>query len=191
MGQPATTSQTVGPYFSIGMSRLNQAEIAGPNVAGTRITIEGRVLDGDGKPVPDAVLEIWQANSHGKYAHEEDTQDKPLDEGFKGFGRIPTDENGVFRFSTIKPGPVPGPDGKPQASHIVMSIFMRGLLRRLVTRIYFPDDTQRESDFALSLVESSRRGTLTAKNVAGKPGMLEWNVILQGPEETVFFDCGL
>lgn len=191
MARPATTSQTVGPYYSIGMSRLNQSEIAGANVAGTRITIDGRVIDGDGKPVPDAVLEIWQANSHGKYAHEEDTQNKPLDAGFKGFGRIPTDENGAFRISTIKPGPVPGPDGKQQAPHIVVSVFMRGLLRRLVTRIYFPGDAEYGTDFALHLVEPSRRGTLVAKNVTGKPGALEWNVILQGPEETVFFDCGL
>lgn len=191
MGQQATTSQTVGPFFSIGMSRLNQSEIAGPNVSGTRITIEGRVIEGDGKPVPDAVLEIWQANSHGKYAHEEDAQDKPLDPGFAGFGRIPTDENGAFRFSTIKPGPVPGPDGKTQAPHVVVSVFMRGLLRRLVTRIYFPGDTEQASDFALNLVDPTRRNTLIAKTVAGKPGTLEWNIHLQGPEETVFFDCGL
>lgn len=173
------------------MSRLNQSEIAGPNISGSRITIEGRVLDGDGKPVPDAVLEIWQANSHGKYAHEEDTQDKPIEAGFIGFGRIPTDENGAFRFSTIKPGSVPGPDGRSQAPHIVVSVFMRGLLRRLVTRIYFSGDAEQTSDFALNLVEPSRRGTLIAKNGTGKPGTLAWNVILQGPEETVFFDCGV
>lgn len=191
MAQQATTSQTVGPFFSIGMSRLNQPETAGPNVSGTRITIEGRVIDGGGKPVPDAVLEFWQANSRGKYAHVEDTQDKPLEAEFHGFGRIPTDENGAFRLSTIKPGSVPGPDGKPQAPHIVVSVFMRGLLRRLVTRIYFPGDAEQVSDFALNLVEPSRRRTLIAKSVTGKPGTLEWNVILQGPEETVFFDCGL
>lgn len=191
MAQRATASQTVGPFFSIGMSRLNQPEIAGPGTAGTRVTIEGRVIDGDGKPVPDAVLEIWQANSHGKYAHEEDRQDKPLDAGFKGFGRIPTDENGAFRISTIKPGTVPGPDGKAQAPHIVVSIFMRGLLRRLVTRIYFPGDKEQASDLALNLTEPSRRATLIARNVAGKPGTVEWNVILQGPDETVFFDCGV
>lgn len=149
------------------------------------------MLDGDGRPVPDAVLEIWQANAHGKYAHEEDTQDKPLEPGFKGFGRIPTDENGAFRFATIKPGTVPGPDGTPQAPHIVVSVFMRGLLRRLVTRIYFPGDPEQASDFALNLAEPSRRGTLIAKSVTGNPETLLWNVNLQGPEETVFFDCGV
>ena len=173
------------------MSRVYQTDLAGPDVSGKRIAIEGRVIDGDGKPVPDAILEVWQANSLGKYAHQEDGQDKPVETGFAGFGRIPTDEQGAFRFTTIKPGAVPGPDGKAQAPHIVVSVFMRGLLRRLVTRIYFPDDAGHAEDFALSRVEAPRRGTLIAKNVAGRPGTLEWNIVLQGPEETVFFDCGL
>lgn len=187
----ATTSQTVGPFFSIGLSHLNRAELADPEVRGKRISIEGRVLDGDGAPVPDAVLEIWQANSFGKYAHPEDRQDKPLDSGFSGFGRIATDEQGGFRFSTIQPGPVPGPDGRPQAPHILVSVFMRGLLRRLVTRIYFPDEPSNVQDFALNRVEPERRATLVANNLEGRPGTLEWNIVLQGPEETVFFDCGL
>jgi protocatechuate 3,4-dioxygenase, alpha subunit len=187
----ATTSQTVGPFFSIGLSRLNRTDLAGPHIAGTRVTLEGHVLDGDRNPVPDAVLEIWQANSHGKYAHVEDQQDKPLETGFTGFGRIPTDEDGGFRFTTIKPGPVPDPHGKMQAPHIVVSIFMRGLLRRLVTRVYFPDDSGHAEDFGLRLVEPARRPTLIAREIAAHPGVLEWNVILQGPDETVFFDCGL
>lgn len=155
------------------------------------MTIEGRVLDGDSKPVPDALIEIWQANAHGKYAHPEDDQDKPLEAGFTGYGRIPTDDNGKFRFTTIKPGQVPGPDGKPQAPHIAVSVLARGLLRRLVTRIYFPDGPANTSDFVLNLVEPGRRDTLIAKQIAGQPGTLEWNVILQGPGETVFFDCGM
>src|SRR5580700_6203067 len=106
----ATTSQTVGPFFSIGMERLNCAELAGPGVAGERVTIEGRVLDADGVGVPDAVIELWQANSHGKYAHPEDDQNKPLDAKFSGFGRIATDDQGRFRFTTIKPGQVPAPE---------------------------------------------------------------------------------
>ena len=114
MSLQATTSHTVGPFFSIGLTRLANAEIAGPGVAGERIVIEGRVLDGDGQPVPDALIELWQANSHGKYAHPEDTQEKPVEPGFKGYGRQPTDDAGKFRFSTIKPGPVPGPDGRPK-----------------------------------------------------------------------------
>src|ERR1700678_4104676 len=109
----ATTSQTVGPFFSIGMERLKCAELAGPGVAGERVTIEGRVLDADGVGVPDAIIELWQANSHGKYAHPEDTQDKAVEAGFQGYGRVPTDEDGKFRFATIKPGAVPGPGSGP------------------------------------------------------------------------------
>ena len=188
MSLQATTWQTVGPYFRIGLQWLFNDELAGPGVVGERVVIEGRVLDADGQGVPDAMLELWQANSAGKYAHPEDTQEKPIEKGFQGFGRIPTAEDGSFRFSTVKPGRVPGPDGKLQAPHIDVSVFMRGLLRRLVTRIYFPDEPANSEDFALSLVEPSRRATLIARKSPGREGLLEWNVVLQGPEETVFFD---
>lgn len=191
MSLQATTSQTVGPYFKIGLQWLNRDNLAGDGVSGERVTIQGRVLDGDGVPVPDAVLEVWQANAHGKYAHPEDTQDKPLERGFQGYGRIPANKQGAFRFSTIKPGPVPGPDGKEQAPHLVISVFTRGLLKRLVTRMYFPGDARNASDPILSLVEPAQRSTLIAKNTAGGPGALEWNVVLQGADETVFFDVGL
>ena len=191
MSLQATTSQTVGPYFTIGLTRLKKTDLAGPAVPGERIMIAGRVVDADGIGVSDGMLEIWQANSHGKYAHPEDTQNKPIEPGFQGYGRIPTDENGKYSFTTIKPGPVPGPDGRPQAPHLVVSVFMRGLLRRLVTRIYFPEDPANPDDFVLNLVEPARRGTLIAKKVVGQSAALEWNVILQGAEETVFFDCGL
>lgn len=187
----ATTSQTVGPFFSIGCTRMSRADLGGPGVSGERVTIEGRLLDGDGVGIPDGMIEVWQANAYGKYNHPEDDQDKPLEPGFTGFGRIPTDHNGSFRFTTIKPGAVPSPDGKMQAPHIAVSVFMRGLLRRLVTRIYFPDEPANSSDSILNLAESARRGTLIARQVEGKPGTLEWNVVMQGPEETVFFDCGM
>lgn len=191
MSLQATTSQTVGPYFSIGLTRLKKDNLVAPGVAGERITIAGRVLDGDGAGVPDAMLEIWQANSHGKYAHPEDTQEKPLDPNFRGYGRFFTDGAGAFRFTTIKPGNVPGLDDKPQAPHLVVSVFMRGLLRRLVSRIYFPDDPANAGDFVLNLVEPARRGTLIAKKTSSTDGNLEWNVVLQGANETVFFDTGL
>jgi protocatechuate 3,4-dioxygenase alpha subunit len=191
MSLQATTSQTVGPYFKIGLQWLNRDNLAGEGVSGERVTIQGRVLDGDGVSVPDAILEIWQANAHGKYAHPEDTQDKPLEPAFKGYGRIPADKQGAFRFATIKPGPVPGPNRKEQAPHLVISVFMRGLLKRLVTRMYFPDDARNASDPILNLVDPARRSTLIAKKAAGGPGTLEWNVVLQGPDETVFFDVGL
>jgi protocatechuate 3,4-dioxygenase alpha subunit len=187
----ATTSQTVGPYFKIGLRWLDRDNLVGEGVSGERVTMQGRVFDGDGVPVPDAILEIWQANAHGRYAHPEDTQDKPLEPGFKGYGRVAVSDEGLFRFATIKPGPVPGPDGNEQAPHLVVSVFMRGVLRRLVTRIYFPDEPRNAADVILNLVEPARRSTLVAKKTAGGPGTLEWNVVLQGPDETVFFDLGL
>jgi protocatechuate 3,4-dioxygenase, alpha subunit len=189
MSPRATTSQTVGPFFDIGLARLYVVDLTVPGVPGEPVEIQGRVLDGDGQGVPDALIEIWQANAHGKYAHPEDTQDKPLDVGFQGYGRVPTTADGTFRFKTIKPGRVPGPDDRLQAPHIVVSLFARGLLRRLVTRIYFPDDPTNSDDYVLNLVEMSRRDTLIAKRADERDGVLEWCVVLQGPGETVFFDC--
>jgi protocatechuate 3,4-dioxygenase alpha subunit len=191
MSPQTTTSQTVGPFFKIGLEWLNRDNMASAGVSGERVTIHGRVLDGDGAPVPDAVLEIWQANAHGKYAHAEDTQDKPLEAGFHGHGRVATSSTGEFFLTTIKPGPVPGPGGQEQAPHLLISIFMRGLLKRLVTRMYFPNDTRNPSDPILNCVDPARRSTLIASSAAGDPAALEWNVILQGPDETVFFDLGL
>jgi protocatechuate 3,4-dioxygenase, alpha subunit len=189
MSQRATTSQTVGPFFHIGLNWLCAENLAGPGVSGERVEIEGRILDADGQGVPDALLELWQANAQGKYAHPEDTQEIMIEPGFQGYGRIATGQGGSFRFSTIKPGRVPGPDGKMQAPHIVVSVFMRGLLRRLVTRIYFPCDEANAEDFALNLVEPLRRATLIARKLPKGERFLEWNVVLQGPEETAFFDC--
>ena len=191
MSRQPTTSQTVGPFFSIGLTRMKHDDLVSVGTSGERVIIEGRVLDGDGQPVPDAIIEIWQANSYGKYAHPEDQQDKPVEPSFSGYGRVPTDDDGKFRFTTIKPGPVPDLDGKLQAPHIVVSVFARGLLRRLVTRIYFPDEPANAADFVLNLVEASRRETLIAKKIAGASDTLKWDVVLQGPNETVFFDCGL
>jgi protocatechuate 3,4-dioxygenase, alpha subunit len=184
---PATTSQTVGPFFSIGLSWLERHDLAPEGVSGERVVIEGRVLDGDGQPVPDALIEIWQANAHGRYAHPEDTQAGPLEPAFRGYGRVSTDALGRFRFRTVKPGPVPGPKGRPQAPHLAVSVFMRGLLRRLVTRVYFPDEPANADDFVLGLVEPARRATLVARRAGSD--RLEWNVVLQGADETVFFDC--
>jgi protocatechuate 3,4-dioxygenase, alpha subunit len=185
----ATASQTVGPFFHIGLKWLYVDNLAGEGAHGEKIEIAGRVLDADGEPIPDATLELWQANAHGKYAHPDDTQEKPADPAFSGFGRIPTEKDGAFRFTTIKPGQVPGPDGTLQAPHIVVSVFMRGLLRRLVTRIYFPDEPRNDDDFALNLVEPARRNTLIACKSATGGAHFEWNIIMQGPDETVFFDC--
>jgi protocatechuate 3,4-dioxygenase, alpha subunit len=190
MSPQATTSQTVGPFFALGLTWLCGEDFAAGDVPGERVVICGKVLDGESRAVPDALLEIWQANDQGRYTHPEDTQNKPLGAGFSGFGRLATDDDGNFRFGTIKPGRVPGPDGKLQAPHLVVSVFCRGLLRRLVTRIYFPGEASNVEDFALALVDKSRRQTLIAKPT-DQSGALEWNVILQGAGETVFFDIGV
>jgi protocatechuate 3,4-dioxygenase alpha subunit len=155
-------------------------------VAGQRVAIRGRITDADGKPVNDAAVEVWQANSHGRYASPEDKQDKTLEAAFRGYGRSLTDDGGAFRFNTIKPGRVPGPGGKLQAPHLTVTIFMRGLLKQLQTRMYFPDDPANAQDPILALVPAERRSTLIARG--GADGALEWNVILQGKNETVFFD---
>ena len=183
-----SSSQTIGPYLHIGMTWLVDETMAGASVTGERVTLGGRMIDADGLAVNDAMLEIWQANAHGKYAHAEDVQEKPLEENFKGFGRVQTGTDGAFQFTTIKPGPVPGPGGALQAPHLAITIFMRGLLKHLATRIYFPDEPANANDPVLALVPPERRATLVAKQVSSRPGVLEWNVMLQGKDETVFFD---
>lgn len=185
MALTPTGSQTVGPYFSIGLDWLNTATLVSEKTQGSAITVEGRITDGDGAPVPDAVVEIWQADANGRYAHPEDTGAKPRDEAFAGFGRCPTDKDGCFRFRTVKPGPVPGPGNTLQAPHIVVSISMRGLLKRIVSRIYFEGEAANVDDPILGLVEEARRKTL----IAGRDGATyRWDVRLQGAGETVFFD---
>jgi len=183
-----TSSQTVGPYVKIGFEALAVENLAPAPAAGERLTLHGRLLDGDGKPVNDGVVEIWQANAQGKYAHPEDAQDKPIDKAFRGFGRSLTKSDGGFRFSTIKPGPVPGPSGSTQAPHIVVTVFARGMLKHLITRVYFPDESANANDPVLKLVPAERRRTLIAKQVAGEKDSLEWNIVIQGQDETVFFD---
>jgi protocatechuate 3,4-dioxygenase alpha subunit len=181
-----TSSQTIGPYLHIGMTWLVDENMAPEGVSGERVTVEGRITDADGTAVNDAMVEIWQANAHGKYAHPEDTRDLPVERSFSGFGRVYTDEDGRFRFRTIKPGRVPGPDETPQAPHLNVTIFMRGLLKHLITRMYFPGESN-DADAVLQRVPADRRATLVARR-GGEPGRLEWDVVLQGENETVFFD---
>ena len=183
-----TPSQTVGPFFSIGLGRLNRLDLA-EGSTGEQISIQGRVLDGDGQPVPDAILEIWQADADGRYHHPEHSTAPTDVSPFFGFARIPTDDLGRFSFTTIKPGPVHSPDGKAQAPHLQISVFMRGLLKQLVTRLYFPEEPLNASDPVLQLVPESRRETLVARHAGSNGNTLEWNVCLQGANETVFFDC--
>ena len=182
-----TPSQTVGPYLRIGFTALAVDAIAPSGAPGEHVTIEGRVTDGDGKPVSDAVLEVWQADADGKYVHAGHGTTSGAGK-FRGFGRILTDAEGAFRFTTIKPGPVAGPKGAMQAPHLVVTVFMRGLLKHLLTRIYFPDDPGNAGDPILLLVPAERRATLIAKRSPQAKAMLQWNLVVQGENETVFFD---
>jgi protocatechuate 3,4-dioxygenase alpha subunit len=143
--------------------------------------------DGDGKPIKDGVLEIWQADARGKYAHPEHGEQGVAANAFRGFGRILTDGGGAFRFTTIKPGPVAAPDGTQQAPHLVVTVFMRGMLRQLMTRMYFPGEPLNEADPVLQRVPVDRRATLVA-TAGSEKSILEWNIVSQGPAETVFFD---
>ena len=188
MSLRTTSSQTIGPYLHIGMTWLVIDDLTAQGASGEKFTIEGTVVDGDAAPINDAMLEIWQANAQGKYAHPEDAQEKPLDPNFRGFGRVYTDNSGRFRFTTIKPGRVPGAEGGMQAPHLNISIFTRGLLKHLVTRLYFPDEAANADDEVLKRVPAQRRATLIARRGASGGNALEWNVVVQGAGETVFFE---
>lgn len=183
-----TPSQTVGPYLHIGLDWLNTTELATADVAGERCIIQGQLSDADGAPIPDGMIEIWQANSYGKYVHPLDQRDLTIEKSFAGFGRTPTDAQGRFRFSTIKPGRVPAANGVMQAPHILVSIFARGLIKQLVSRIYFPGDDH-DADPVMMHIPAERRPTLIAKVVSEQTGLYEWNIAIgSGQHETVFFE---
>ncbi|MBO0821237.1 MAG: protocatechuate 3,4-dioxygenase subunit alpha [Nocardiopsaceae bacterium] len=187
-GEPLTPSQTVGPYFSM---RLPWPE--GPYVVpeGTpgAITIIGRLYDGAGDVIPDGLIETWQADPDGRFAHPDDPRG-PVPSGyaaFRGFGRARTEPDGSFKIVTLKPGPLPFGDGRTEAPHIDVSVFSRGMLDRSVTRIYFPDEGEANAaDPVLATVPAGRRRTLIARPASG--GLLRFDVRMQGEEETVFFD---
>jgi protocatechuate 3,4-dioxygenase, alpha subunit len=186
-----TPSQTVGPFFHLALDRPDWADLAAENPLGERIVVEGRVTDGDGLPIADACLELWQANAAGRYAHPDDDQtDKPLDPRFRGFGRVSTDAGGGFRLTTIRPGPVPGHGNSLQAPHIAVAIFARGLLKQLFTRIYFAGEPLNETDPVLSSIDdSARRKTLIAtRHDEGGTPAYRFDIVVQGDNETVFFD---
>jgi protocatechuate 3,4-dioxygenase alpha subunit len=184
-----TPPQTVGPFFHLGLTHLNRYSLAPDGTPANQIlSFHGRVCDADFAPVPDAQLELWQADSIGEYFDREYAS-RAGTKTFTGFGRIPTDDNGRFHFTTIKPGPVPSRSGgTAQAPHISVTIFMRGLLRHLSTRIYFPGDAHNAADTVLHQVPAARRPTLIAIPSETEANKFEWNVVLQGENETVFFD---
>jgi len=181
-----TASQTVGPYVSIGLFRA----LVGPELVERSdpraVVIRGLLLDGEGEVVPDGMIEIWQANAAGRYASEFDARgDVPLEDGFLGFGRSSTADGGAFEFVTVKPGPVPWPHGGLQAPHLEVGIFARGLLKRIVTRMYFPDEAEANAaDPVLSGLDQAARDTLIPVD---EGGVLRFDIRLQGPGQTTFF----
>jgi protocatechuate 3,4-dioxygenase alpha subunit len=189
-----TPSQTVGPFFAFGLTPTDYDwhEVFGnnlvtPDASGERIRIEGRVLDGDRAPVPDSMLEIWQADAAGRYAHPADARALP-NAAYKGFGRCGTDAEGRFSFDTIKPGPVPGSGGRLQAPHIAVVVFSRGMLTHVFTRIYFADEAANATDPVLALVPADRRQTLIARREERDgQAIYLFDIRLQGNGETVFF----
>jgi protocatechuate 3,4-dioxygenase alpha subunit len=192
MSIPAPTpSQTIGPFFHDCLLRPDARRnvLVAPDTAGVRIRIEGHIYDGDGQAVPDAMIEIWQADSYGRYHHPADKRDLPLDPAFTGYGRTGTDGEGAFEFATIKPGRVPFDGATLQAPHLGVAVFARGLLNHLATRLYFADDPANAADPVLRLVPAERRSTLLARPVLvkGEPGY-RMDIVLQGTGETVFFN---
>ena len=182
-----TASQTAGPFFHLGCTeRASVGNLIKPETQGERISLTCRVFDGDGVEVSDAMIEIWQANAAGKYNHPDDPQAKAIDPAFQGFGRLATDENGSCTFKTIKPGRVQGNNGTLQAAHINHSVFARGVLKRMATRIYFAGDPAIASDPVLALLPADRRGTVLAQEK--QSGEWAFGIYLCGPNETVFFD---
>ncbi len=185
-----TPSQTVGPFFAYALTPADYdyAALTGDDLTigdatGAVIRIDGQVLDGDGKEVPDAMIEIWQADGNGRYPG------LGANTGFTGFGRSETKTG--FAFRTVKPGPVAGPDGKDQAPHINVGVFARGILRRMFTRIYFDDEPANARDPILALVPPERRPTLIAKRNGALDGEARYtfDIRLQGDDETVFFEA--
>jgi protocatechuate 3,4-dioxygenase alpha subunit len=174
-------SQTVGPFFRIGLEHLCAAGTM-PDENSETITIHGKIFDGDGLPVPDAVLEIWHANAQGTFSGQTGESGRPA-----CFSRAATDEDGTYRFVIAMPGAAVCDSELGQARHLAVLVFARGLMRHLITRMYFPDEAANASDTLLQLVPVDRRHTLIARADGSNASMFEWNVVLQGTDETVFF----
>jgi protocatechuate 3,4-dioxygenase, alpha subunit len=181
-----TPSQTTGPYLEIGLlgGPISSYLVAESDPRAIRVS--GVLLDGAGDPVPDGMIEIWQANAAGRYAHPADDREEiALEEGFTGFGRASTDGAGRFELVTVKPGRVPWVDGRLQAPHLLVGIFARGLLKRVATRLYFPDEEAANAEDPVLLgLEPAERATLVAR---AEGGALRFDIVLQGAGQTTFF----
>lgn len=185
-----TPSQTVGPFFHYGLFSGGENILVNDQTRGKRIYIKGRVIDGDGKPVPDAMVEIWQADSQGIFNHPADPRHDKADKNFRGFGRADTLDDGQFSFKTIKPGAVAWNDQQNQAPHINVHVFARGMLTHAATRLYFSDEPANANDPLLNMIANlERRETLiaTLEESEDLPTYC-FNIVLQGDMETVFFN---
>jgi protocatechuate 3,4-dioxygenase, alpha subunit len=182
--QGVTPWQTVGPFFHFALPYDEGSAVVGASREGA-VRLHGYVYDGEGNGLPDALLEIWQADESGSFVDEPGIFTAPADDGFRGFGRAATDEDGHYTFRTVKPAGVPTQDGAMQAPHIAVSVFARGMLRRAVTRVYFDDSPENESDPLLSSLDEARAATLVA---VWYEGGYRFDVRLQGDDETVFLD---
>ncbi|MBA3295523.1 MAG: protocatechuate 3,4-dioxygenase subunit alpha [Acidobacteria bacterium] len=182
----ATPSETVGPFFHFGLATdATLGCVADRFVPGESVKLRIRITDGDGSPVPDALVEIWQLDADGKAAVLAPAGQKPA---FRGFGRLPTIEDGTCEFETVRPGRLAGGQAPSQASHINVCLFARGLLRHLHTRVYFSGDSALADDAVLALVPAHRRETLLARPDPDTPGRWLFDLRLQGEDETVFFN---
>ena len=183
--------QTVGPFFNMFLRNRVPLVMVTPETRGQRISIEGVLYDGAGAPIPDGLVEIWQADADGRYAHPDDPRGTSADPSFYGYGWRHTGAAGDFQFDTIKPGRIAAPgassDGGEQAPHILVSVMGRGILTRFITRLYFDDEAANARDQVLQLVPEARRQTLIARTTA--PGRYRFDIRLQGADETVFFDA--
>jgi protocatechuate 3,4-dioxygenase alpha subunit len=184
MSLAPTPSQTVGPFFAFALPWPDGPHAVDPDAKGA-IRISGRVFDGEGAPVTDALIETWQADPDGRFDHPDDPRGPARRPGFRGFARCGTDGEGRYEIVTLRPGPVPGPDGAPQAPHIAVTLLARGLLTRLVTRIYFPEEAEANATDPVlrSLPDDAARATLVA---ARDDGGYRFDIHLQGADETAF-----
>lgn len=181
----STPSQTVGPFMAIVLPWDDGPDVAAESTPNA-VRIHGRLFDGERQPIPDGLIEVWQADPNGRFNHPDDPRGAVTYPGFRGFGRCATDENGGFWFRTVKPGPLPTEDGRTEAPHVDVTVLARGLLDRLVTRIYFPDEAEANAaDPVLSELDADERSRLTA--VAEQDGSLRFDILIQGPDETPFF----
>lgn len=183
-----TPSQTVGPYFSFGLTEpWDEREDAAARYHADAIEVFGHVIDGRGDPIPDALIETWQADPNGRFDHPDDPRGAAPFEGFRGFGRSGTDNEGRWRVRTLKPGRFPAADGEtPQAPHINVTVMARGMLRQLTTRLYFGDEAEANTaDPVLQSLPQDARATLIAEPVDGRG--YRFDIHLQGDHETAFF----